>query len=85
MRKGIKILIALFFIISSFLLGKYLNGTEINDSMNQYKNEIDSLKNENLLLKDSILILQNRIDSILTIGTIRIQGEKISTHHEVSR
>ncbi|KAA6344202.1 hypothetical protein EZS27_008173 [termite gut metagenome] len=77
MRNGIKILIALFFIIISFSLGQYLNIIKINDDMNQYKNEIDSLKSENSHLKDSTSILQNHIDSILKINTIGICGGNV--------
>jgi FtsZ-binding cell division protein ZapB len=84
MRNIIKTLIALFFIIISFLLGKCLNTIEINDSRNQYKNEIDSLKRENSQLKDNTSILQNQIDSIIKIDTISYKSDSLTMRQGVN-
>jgi cell division protein FtsB len=67
MRKIIKVGIALFFILGSLGLGRYFHIAKKNDTINQYKHEIDSLKNENIQLKDSIYTLWNSIDTIDSI------------------
>ena len=68
MKKVIKTFIVLFFVIGSFLLGKYSNIEDVHnkiiDLMNPLQAKVDSLIFENTQLKDSVFILQNNIDSI---------------------
>lgn len=65
MKQIIKILIALFFTIGSFLFGKYSNienvSNENNDSLNSLQLKVDSLIFENIQLKDTLLVLQNQV------------------------
>lgn len=67
MRKVIKLLIALFFIIGSFFFGKYLNNIEANELNEKVKlcsTEIDSIKSENIKLRNRISKLKNYNDSL---------------------
>lgn len=81
MRRAIKLSIALFFIIGSFLLGKYLNYEEVNklnEKVNLCYSEIDSIKRENIKLEDSISMLKNYTDSLYFV-LHTVQDDK--NHH----
>lgn len=54
MRVGIKIIVALFFIIASFLLGKYYCLEDSDSKLNNLEKEVTTLKQENKILRDSI-------------------------------
>lgn len=67
MRKLIKLLIALFFIIGSFLFGKYLNNKEVSildEKVKLCSSERDSMKKENIKLKNRISKMKNHNDSL---------------------
>jgi peptidoglycan hydrolase CwlO-like protein len=70
MRNLIKVGIALFFILGSFLLGRYSINIEQENRINQYKDKIDSLQIENTQLQNSISKLIQQIDTISWISTI---------------
>ncbi len=61
MKQGIKILVALFFILCSFGLGKYSCEEECKINSANLVNDINQLKVENIALKDTIIILNDSI------------------------
>ena len=86
MRKIIKTLIALFFIVCSFLLGRYLNFTEKeNNTKSQHRSEIDSLQKMSVQLKDSILKLTLQIDTVSSIDTIEHKLDKLDNNQKEHR
>jgi hypothetical protein len=58
MRNIIKILIALFFIISSFLLGKYHCSEECDSRIEGFNKQLTELKRENKILSDTLRIVR---------------------------
>ena len=64
MKQGIKILVALFFILCSFGLGKYSCDEDCKTKSANFENSLYQLKVENKVLRDTIIILNDSISLI---------------------
>lgn len=64
MKQGIKVLIALFFILGSFGLGKYSCDEDYKTKSANLENSLYQLKVENKALRDTIIFLNDSISLI---------------------
>ncbi|AEI47080.1 hypothetical protein [Runella slithyformis] len=70
MKQGIKTIVALFFILCSFWLGKYSYDEDCKNKSENLEDSLYQLKVENKALKDTVIIL---IDSISLIHVSKKQ------------
>lgn len=79
MKIGIRVLLGLFFILSSFMLGKHFYTEDFDVKIKRYESIIFSLKSENYILKDSLAALKKKVDSL------KVSGKQISSMKKVLR
>ena len=78
MKNGIKIIIALFFIVSAFLLGKYFCVDDCKEEKNKLNEEINNLREQNKKLQNSINSCQEKQQDDLNKQTTEKQQEPIN-------
>ncbi len=61
MKNGIKIFIALFFIVSAFSVGKYFCLDDSKSKINKINEEVNRLNEQNKILQDSLNLCKETI------------------------
>jgi hypothetical protein len=77
MKNGIKIIIALFFIVCAFLLGKYFCVDDCKEEKNKLNEEVINLREQNKELQNSVNSCQEKQQDELNKQTTEKQQESL--------